>query len=335
MKILCDKKLFTNAPLVSVFCNAYNQEQYIEKCLDGFLMQKTSFPFEVLITDDASTDHTPDIIQSYVKRRPDLFYAVLHGTNQFSKGINHNRTYLFPRSRGRYIAFCEGDDYWTDSHKLQRQYEAMEAHPSATWCVHASTNVDANTGKVLSTSRAFNKDCILQFKDTGTKVQLAATASFFVRREVYSAYLDAAPSQVLCHGDFKMSRFFSLMGETIYLSDAMSAYRVLAANSINSSIFHSEDWRAILMRNTLNRVDYLKALDDWSGHSHSEEIKKQIDQMEYLGCLDTKDYKALLDRWPEQFKNEPFSVRLKVLILGSHPRLNDALRSIKLKFSHN
>lgn len=331
MEELVNRLKINNEPLISVFCNTYNQEAYISKCLEGFILQKTSFPFEVLITDDASSDSTPEIIRSYVERRPDLFLAVLHSENQLSKGINNNKTFLYPRARGKYIAFCEGDDYWTNPHKLQRQFEALETNPSATWCVHASANVNADTEKTISVSQAFDRDCILQFGETGEQIQLAATASFFVRRNIYAQYAHAALSNMPCHGDFKMSRFFSLLGDTVYLADIMSAYRVLAKNSINNEIAHSRTWREIVSRNTANRVAFLRALNVWSDSVHAKEIMHEINRIEYLGKLELKDYRSLVTEWPEQFSREPFLLRAKTKVLGTHPILHDVLRLLKAK----
>ena len=332
MKVISDTNRLNAEPIVSVFCNAYNQENYIAKCLDGFLMQETSFPFEVLITDDASTDGTANIIREYVKRRPDIFVAILHDENQYSKGINHNRTYLFPRARGKYIAFCEGDDFWITPHKLQRQFEAMERCPTASWCVHASVNVKAQDAFPLNTSQLFDHDCILQFEDTGNQVQLAATASFFIRREAYAQYLEAPPSKLPCDGDYKMSRFFSMTGDTIYLAEPMSAYRVFASSSINIEIAHSKQWREIVARNTRNRIDYLNALNEWSGGAHTAEFSREVERITYLGLLDLKDYQTLIAQWPEQFARETLFTRAEVKLLGLHPAMHDMLRSLRLKY---
>lgn len=320
-----------DAPEVSVFCTTYNQVDYISQCLDGFLSQETDFPFEVLIADDASADGTADVVRSYVERRPDVLTAILQDVNQFSQGIGNISTFLWPRARGRYVAFCEGDDWWTDPHKLQRQHDAMEAHPEAAWCVHASENVSADTGETIFVSRPYDHDCTLEFVETGEHVQLAATASFFVRRDVYESYINSTLRQVACHGDFKMSRFFPLMGSTLYLEKPMSAYRVLARNSINTGIYRSTDWRNIVKRNTTSRVEYLNALKDWADSSFAVDIGNQIERMEYLGALDLKDYRALHQRWPNEYASEPFSTKLKVELFGHSPRLHDFVRKIKLK----
>lgn len=122
-------------PLVSIVCESYNHEPYLRKCLDGFVMQQTSFPFEILIHDDASTDHSADIIREYEAKYPDLFHPIYQSENQYKK--QHLWADIqFPRARGKYIALCEGDDHWTDPLKLQKQVDYLETHPGCALCFH-------------------------------------------------------------------------------------------------------------------------------------------------------------------------------------------------------
>lgn len=125
-----------NRILVSVFCETYNHELYIRDCLDGMLMQKTDFSFEILIHDDASTDHTQMIIKEYAEKHPDVIKPILQHENQYSKGVNIWQTFQMPRARGKYIALCEGDDYWTDPLKLQKQVDFLEKHEEYSMCCH-------------------------------------------------------------------------------------------------------------------------------------------------------------------------------------------------------
>lgn len=111
-------------PLVSVVCHTYNHARFIRDALNGFLMQQTRFAFEILINDDASTDGTGHIIQEYLSAYPRLIRATLQQDNQFSQGITP-RNFTFPRVRGKYIALCEGDDYWISPTKLQEQVDAF------------------------------------------------------------------------------------------------------------------------------------------------------------------------------------------------------------------
>ena len=108
--------------MVSVICNTYNHEKYIKSALDGFVMQKTNFEYEVLIHDDASTDSTADIIREYEKKYPDIIKPIYQSENQYSKKVPISKTYQYSRAKGKYIAICEGDDYWTDPFKLQKQF---------------------------------------------------------------------------------------------------------------------------------------------------------------------------------------------------------------------
>ena len=106
------------------------------------LMQKTVFSFEILVHDDASTDSTPDIIKTYAEKYPDIIKPILQTENQFSKGINVTQVFQYSRAKGKYIAFCEGDDYWIDSNKLQFQVDWLEQHPQDIGCVHKYIVVD-------------------------------------------------------------------------------------------------------------------------------------------------------------------------------------------------
>lgn len=115
-------------------CITYNHEPYIRQCLEGFMMQKTTFPFEVLIHDDASTDGTAGIIKEYEVKYPNIIKPIYQKENQYSKGIKISPTFQYPRAKGKYIALCEGDDYWIDPYKLQKQVDFLETHSEYGLC---------------------------------------------------------------------------------------------------------------------------------------------------------------------------------------------------------
>ena len=125
-------------PLVSICCITYNHAPYIRKCLEGFLIQETTFPIEILIHDDASTDGTDSIIREYAEKYPELVFPLYETENQYSseKCSLIDIKYNYSRARGKYIAYCEGDDYWTDPHKLQKQVDFLETHPDYSVCWH-------------------------------------------------------------------------------------------------------------------------------------------------------------------------------------------------------
>lgn len=122
--------------MVSIRCLAYNQEAYIRQCLDGFVMQQTNFRFEAIVHDDASTDHTADIIREYAKKYPDIIKPIYETENQYSKQDGSLRRIMNDACKGKYIAMCEGDDYWTDPLKLQKQVDFLEEHPDFSLCFH-------------------------------------------------------------------------------------------------------------------------------------------------------------------------------------------------------
>lgn len=123
-------------PVVSVICCAYNHGPYIRQCLDGFMMQKTDFSFEVLIHDDASTDNTAEIIREYELKYPDTIFPIYATQNKYSKGIDVFSQILLPKAKGKYIAICEGDDYWTDPQKLQKQVDILDSNLGYVMCSH-------------------------------------------------------------------------------------------------------------------------------------------------------------------------------------------------------
>jgi len=140
-------------PLVSISCITFNHVNYIEKALNGFLMQKTNFNFEVLIHDDASTDGTEDIIRNFERRCPSIIKPLYEETNQWVKGRKGSAVFNFPRAKGKYIALCEGDDYWTDPLKLQKQVDFLEANEDYNICFH-------NVELYDETDRKFKEDTI-------------------------------------------------------------------------------------------------------------------------------------------------------------------------------
>lgn len=112
-------------PVVSVICNTFNQEKYIEDAIRGFLIQETDFPFEVIINDDASTDSNPTIISEYAEKYPKIIKPVFQKVNQYSQGLKPSLI-GFSHTSGKYIALCEGDDFWISNDKLQRQVDGAK-----------------------------------------------------------------------------------------------------------------------------------------------------------------------------------------------------------------
>jgi glycosyltransferase involved in cell wall biosynthesis len=158
----------SSKPVVSICCITYNHEKYIEDALEGFLIQKTDFPFEILINDDASTDSTADIIREYEAQYPNLIKPIYQTENQYSQGKKPNQEFNFPRAIGKYIALCEGDDYWQNSLKLEKQVDFLEknkdyglVHTDAHWLFYKTGKIIQNwhryNGKLISQGNIYEK----------------------------------------------------------------------------------------------------------------------------------------------------------------------------------
>jgi glycosyltransferase involved in cell wall biosynthesis len=128
-------------PVVSVCIITYNHESFIGRCLESVVTQKTNFPFEVVIGEDCSRDKTRTIVEEYANRYPDIVKPILHNKNV--GGHRNAYEFCYPRLTGKYIAICEGDDFWTDPYKLQKQVDFLENNPECVLCFHRVNSVDA------------------------------------------------------------------------------------------------------------------------------------------------------------------------------------------------
>ena len=125
--IISSWKIDDTQPLVSIICTTFNHENFISETLNGFLIQKTTFPFEIIVHDDASTDNTASVINDFAAKYPLIIKPILQKENQYSKKeVNIWSDFTFPKAKGKYIALCEGDDYWIDELKLQKQVDFLE-----------------------------------------------------------------------------------------------------------------------------------------------------------------------------------------------------------------
>lgn len=216
--------------MASIHCLTYNHEKYIAKALDGFLEQRTNFPYEILIHDDASTDGTQDIIREYERRHPDIIKPIYQTENQYAKGVKILREYNFPRATGKYLAFCEGDDYWSDKDKLQKQVDALEAHPECSLCTHFA-DVMTGEGEIAGSIPAVSLgDGVVKAEDYlrhELRGWASQTSSFLVPLKWLKQYFEEKPRycEVMLVGDFPLALYLLTKGDVYFINEHMSRYR--------------------------------------------------------------------------------------------------------------
>ena len=214
-------------PLISICCIAYNQEQYIRETLDSFLKQKTSFPFEILIHDDASTDRTADIIREYAAGHPGIVKPLCQTENQHSKGIPVGVTFNYPRAQGKYIALCEGDDFWTDPLKLQKQFDFMEANPAYALCCSDACKLIEESG-ITYTNKLSPTSRELTYRELNGDTHVI-TATIFIRRDRVNECYQAIPKlrkRKWLMGDLPLILYMAANHKIYYMSDSLACYRI-------------------------------------------------------------------------------------------------------------
>ena len=264
-----------NITTVSVICNAYNHEPYIEQCLKSLVSQKTSFTYEILVHDDASTDNTANIIRKFEKEYPEIVKPIYQTENQYSKG--GVAKFQYPRAKGKYIALCEGDDYWTDDLKLQRQVEAMEAHPEVDICAHAAIRVSEDGKKTLLLISPKTENCVIPVEDVicggGGFV---ATNSLMYRNNFENSNLNFRKTWRI---DYTLQIAGSLRGGMLFLPEVISAYRWLSVGSWTSQQINNRDKRVETFE---KKKKILGILDEDTQGKYKETIQQTILKEEFM-----------------------------------------------------
>lgn len=212
--------------VVSISCITYNHAPYIRECLDGFLMQQCDFDFEILIHDDASTDGTQEIIKKYQLKYPEIIKPIFQTENQWSKGVRGiNFRFNFPRAKGKYIALCEGDDYWTDPQKLQKQVDFLEKNEDFSFCFHRTSVLYKDK---LVSSAPFNWRTVFTIEDLIINLPIPKRALSMMFRK--KAIPDPFPFSWMRPGqinlDFTLQILAARNGKIKYLKKDMGVYRV-------------------------------------------------------------------------------------------------------------
>lgn len=220
-------------PLVSIVCLTYNHAPYIRECLDGFLMQKTDFPIEVIIHDDASTDGTTDIVREYASTHPEIIKPIIQTENQYkkNKGYRNIIKNCLQKASAEIIAFCEGDDYWITSDKLTKQFNAMKSLGAD--LIYTDLMFINNDG-IINNSMFKNKLLaqINSYNQLLSDALYMAPCTWMIKRKWFEQD----------HGEIIDETFAIALdvwakGKVIFLEDVTSAYRIH-----NESVTHNRNY---------------------------------------------------------------------------------------------
>lgn len=261
-----------NKPLVTITCVAYNEAKYIRRTLDGFVMQKTNFPFVALVHDDVSTDNTAEIIMEYAEKYPDIIVPIIEKENLFTqKKLESTMNQHIAKTGCKYVAICEGDDWWIDPYKLQKQFDYMESHPNCVMCYtnchfyFESNNSMDKSGIINNVHRAdsFSKQMIHEL--------YLAPMTWLVKRELHGSYDDYTDNH------FAMSLDLYQHGEIYFMPEVTAVYCVRGGTVANQGD-PKKVWRYLKgIHNT--KLEYLEKYDATNKLRQSVFIK---DYMQFL-----------------------------------------------------
>lgn len=264
-------------PLVALSCITYNHEAYLRDALEGFVMQKTDFPFVAIVHDDASTDGSADIIREYAARYPDIILPIYETENQYSKGdgsVGRIMNAARNATGAKYIAECEGDDYWTSPLKLQKQIDFLESHPDYSMCFHNATEHFENNE---ISDRPFAKIDTREYN--GIEIYenwIVPTASVIVRKGVFesSIYLSAKKNKRFIFGDIVLFLSAASLGKVYGMEGVMSVYRRHAEGATHNFSIERD----------LKLIDMQHAIVETFGQKYKNAAKRHISKV-YMSIM--------------------------------------------------
>lgn len=314
---------------VSISCTTYNQEGYIAQALESFLAQQTNFPIEILVHDDASTDGTAAVVREYERNHPHVVRPLYQTENQYSKGVKItplNTT----RARYKYVALCEGDDYWTDPSKLQRQVDLLEGRPCHSLCIHRAVRVK-DSGTFIDYVRPFKGDRITDTSEVISHVlnAFATNSMVFPTRLLATLppYYFSSPV-----GDWPLILYLSTVGPISYIDEPMSAYRVFAKNSWTARL--SQDVQKQIAH-WVKMISFLGDFDKSTGRQYSRQLARHRrlfeSKLHRLVTQSSAQFDREQRRALQEFYNSLGARSRLTLAMRTHaPRAFDVLARAKL-----
>ena len=294
---------------VTILCFTFNHAPYIRRTLDSFVNQKTDFDYEIIVHDDASTDGTQEIIKEFADKYPDLFVTVLQTKNQYSQGIDISKNFVFPIVRGKYIAYCEGDDYWPDDHMLQKEYDFLTSHPdysSAAGVTRYFNDDNVEVRTPLPAKKYVNRDVdeknYLNIEDANVATNTIMGISDIIHDENYLKAKEESPRV----GDILIVLKYLEVGKMYVFEDVFQNHTIQSREGASNynSLFNWEE-------KLTDIVKVISVVDNYYEKEH--DFSKWYDKYAYNSFIDavkekkTKEFMKIQDNLPKKYQRSLIS----------------------------
>lgn len=274
------------SPIVSVCCITYNHRNYISEALDSFLQQETNFPFEILVHDDASTDGTVSILQEYRQQYPGIIKLILQTENQYTKIPIISPRFVWPKARGKYIAVCEGDDYWTDENKLQKQFDFLEKNKEYSMYAHAVEIQNETIDKEpFYPTVEWNKSKN-DFLDVLNN-HFIPTPSIMLKNEIDDFPYAKNNYKNLRAGDMAIELFMLCKGFCYFDTKPMAVYRNHDRGITKQKISHL---KIVKHFNSLYKI-----INTYSNYVYNQEITLKLEELNYSHLVNLTSDKKIIE----------------------------------------
>ena len=300
---------------VSVQCITYNHEKYIRKALEGFVMQKTSFNFEVIVHDDASTDRTAEIIKEFANKY-DFIIPIFQKENQYSQNSPFASKYIYPLMKGKYIAYCEGDDYWTDPYKLQTLYDYMEEHEECSMCCHAYESIEANTERIMQEVHTLPDDGEITIQKAIKYDNPTQLASQMFRRKCVIDKPDIYLNRGV--GDYTTLLYAATLGKIHYINKIMARHRVAADGSWTNRVYRNRNLR---IKHDENMIAFLNDFDHYYKNKYHAYIADKTEEYTFDILQSNGEYKKMIRH--NEFKHLTNKRKMLIIIGVVFPFITD------------
>lgn len=313
-----EQKIDDRPVMVSIQCTVYNHEPYLRQCLDGFVMQKTNFRFEAIVHDDASTDGSVAIIREYAEKYPNIIKPIYETENQYSKNDGSLQRILDEACSGKYIAICEGDDYWIEPMKLQKQVDYMETHTNVV-LLHTAFKFYDDDNKsffelakenILILENVKERRTVMTGILDGNKYRVQTVTSLY-RKEAYNSIQPLLREQQgkFLMGDSQLWVFLLTQGDIFFSSDVTSVYRVHIGSACHKERIVDN------LRFKLSCAEMRVYMADKVGlpNAVKQKFEKEYNTSLLKYCSFDTTYKPFID-----IKSQELIERLKCILLDSN-----------------